>query len=183
MGIFPSKLKLAKVIPIYKKDDRHILDNYQPISLLSTMSKVFEKVFFHQVYDYFSSNNLFYENQYGFRKKHSTELAAIELVDRILGHLDQGNIPISVFLDLSKAFDTINHAILIQKLSFYGLRAIPLKWFQSYLENRHQYTDFCGAKSPQTKIMTGVPQGSILGPLLFIIYMNCYQKLSCHDIC
>ena len=172
MGIFPSKLKLAKVIPIYKKDDRHILDNYRPISLLSTMSKVFEKVVFHQVYDYFSSNNLFYENQYGFRKKHSTEIAAIELVDRILGHLDQGNIPISVFLDLSKAFDTINHAILIQKLSFYGLRATPLKWFQSYLENRHQYTDFCGAKSPQTKIMTGVPQGSILGPLLFIIYMN-----------
>ena len=107
MGIFLSKLKLAKVIPIYKKDDRHILDNYRPISLLSTMSKVFEKVVFHQVYDYFSSNNLFYENQYGFRKKHSTELAAIELVDRILGHLDQGNIPISVFLDLFKAFDTV----------------------------------------------------------------------------
>ena len=106
-GDFPDNLKLAKVVPLFKKGNPHLLDNYRPISLLSTLSKIFEKVVFQQVYSYFTDNKLFYENQYGFRKHHSTELAAIELIDRISGYMDTGKIPISIFLDLSKAFDTL----------------------------------------------------------------------------
>ena len=115
-GIFPEKLKVAKVIPLYKKGDNHLFDNYRPISLLSTVSKIFEKTVFTQVYNYFCGHKLFYESQYGFRKCHSTELAAIELVDRLSNYLDAGKVPVSVFLDLSKEFDTLNHTILIEKL-------------------------------------------------------------------
>ena len=116
--------------------------------------------------------NFFYENQYGSRKCHSTELAALELVDRLFKHLDDGKIPVSVFLDLSKAFDTLNHAILIDKLKYYGLNETSLNWFRSYLHDRQQYTEYNGTCSDVINLTTGVPQGSILGPLVFIIYMN-----------
>ena len=102
MGVFPRNLKMAKVIPIYKKDDNSVLDNYKPISLLFMVSKIFEKIVFEQIYDYFHNNKLFYDNQYGFRKSHSTELAAMELTDRITGYLDPDKLPVSVFLGLSK---------------------------------------------------------------------------------
>ena len=171
-GIFPDKLKVAKVIPLYKKGDNHLLDNYRPISLLSTVSKIFEKTVFNQVYNYFRDHKLFYESQYGFRKGHSTELAAIELIDRLSNYLDAGKVPISVFLDLSKAFDTLNHTILIEKLRYYGLNDTSLNWFYSYLQGRLQFTEYNGVCSDVVNLSTGVPQGSILGPLLFIIYMN-----------
>ena len=135
-GIFPEKLKVAKVIPLYKKGDNHLFDNYRPISLLSTVSKIFEKTVFTQVYNYFCAHELFYKSQYGFRKCHSTELAAIELVDRLSNYLDAGKVPVSVFLDLSKAFDTLNHTILIEKLRYYGLNDTSLNWFHSYLHDR-----------------------------------------------
>ena len=115
---------------------------------------------------------LFYENQYGFRKCHSTELAALELVDRLFKHLGDGKIPVLVFLDFSKAFDTLNHAILMDKLKYYGLYETSLNWFRSYLHDRYQYTEYNGTCSDVINLTTGVPQGSILGPLLFIIYMN-----------
>ena len=171
-GIFPEKLKVAKVIPLYKKGDNHLFDNYRPISLLSTVSKIFEKTVFTQVYNYFCAHKLFYESQYGFRKCHSTELAAIELVDRLCNYLDAGKVPVSVFLDLSKAFDTLNHTILIEKLRYYGLNDTSLNWFHSYLHDRLQFTKYNSVCSDVVTLSTGVPQGSILGPLLFIIYMN-----------
>lgn len=171
-GIFPDKLKVAKVIPLYKKGDDKLFGNYRPISLLTSTSKVFERVVFEQIYDYFTSNHLFYDNQYGFRKGHSTELAATELIDRIRKQMDDGKSPFSIFLDLSKAFDTLDHNILLNKLQYYGIHGAPLNWFKSYLTNRHQFIDLNGTKSPMREILTGVPQGSILGPLLFIIYMN-----------
>ena len=138
-GIFPHKLKIAKIIPIYKKDKIDVLDNYRPISLLPSISKIFEKVIYTQVYAYFQNKKLFYDSQYGFRKKHSTELATLELTDRVLKEMDKGHTPIAIFLDLSKAFDTIDHKILLDKLHYYGIRDNSLKLFESYLDNRTQY--------------------------------------------
>ena len=135
-GVFPSQLKIAKVIPIFKKDDNKIFNNYRPISLLPVLSKVVEKVICSQINNFFITNNLFYDSQYGFRPGHSTEYAAIEITDRIIAAMDKNNIPLNVYLDLSKAFDTLDHAILLEKLSHYGIRGNPLKLISSYLENR-----------------------------------------------
>ena len=137
-GIFPNSLKIAKISPIYKKEDPHLTDNYRPISLLPVISKVFEKAAFKQLYDYFNENKLLYKSQYGFRKKHSTELAGLEFNDKIINYLDEGKLPLAIFLDLSKAFDTIDHDILIHKLHFYGVAGNSLNWFKSYLTNRKQ---------------------------------------------
>ena len=171
-GIFPDKLKLAKVLPLYKKGANNIFDNYRPISLLPAISKVFEKIVFKQLYDYFLIKNLIYNSQYGFRILHSTELAALELTDRVSQNLDNGELPLAIYLDLSKAFDTLDHEILLSKLKYYGIDGIALNWFSSYLKNRSQYVHFDGTNSSLGSISTGVPQGSILGPLLFLIYMN-----------
>ena len=130
------------------------------------------------------SNNLFLNSQYGFRKNHSTEYAALEFVDRIAKDLEAKKVPLSVFIDLSKAFDTLDHGILLKKLKYYGIKGTALKWFESYLSNRQQMVNYDGTLSVKLKLSTGVPQGSILGPLLFIIYMNDIVGASAlfHDI-
>ena len=184
-GIFPDKLKLAIVKPLFKnKGDNATFGNYRPISLLSTISKVFERIVFNQLYSYMDSNNLFLNSQYGFRKNHSTEYAALEFVDRIAKDLEAKKVPLSVFIDLSKAFDTLDHGILLKKLKYYGIKGTALKWFESYLSNRQQMVNYDGTLSVKLKLSTGVPQGSILGPLLFIIYMNDIVGASAlfHDI-
>ena len=171
-GIFPDKLKIAKVIPLHKKECIMLMDNYRPVSLLTAISKIIEKVVHIQLYTYFDKNKLLFVSQYGFRGEHSTELAALELVDRIHIDLDDKKCPVAVFMDLSKAFDTLDHNILLDKLSNYGVKGTELSWFHSYLTGRKQFVDIDGTQSELLDIKTGVPQGSILGPLLFLIYMN-----------
>jgi hypothetical protein len=177
-GVFPKPLKIAKVIPLFKKDENYMFNNYRPVSILSSISKVFEKVMFTQIYQYFNENNLLYDSQYGFRAHHSTELAAIEFLDTLYKELDNGESPISIFLDLSKAFDTIDHSILICKLKYYGFDNISLKLMENYLSERYQYVEFKDLKSELLNITTGVPQGSILGPLLFLIYSNDLHRIN-----
>ena len=171
-GVFPSELKLAKVVPIFKAGDTSAINNYRPISVLSFFSKVFEKIVYNHVLDFIDDNNVLYDYQYGFRHSHSTQQAIITLVDRITKSLDKGHIAITILLDLKKAFDTVDHRILLRKWYAYGIRGALLKWFESYLTGRTQYVAFNGTNSDIHYVKCGVPQGSILGPLLFILYMN-----------
>ena len=123
---------------------------------------------------------MFYPSQYGFRTGHSTEQAVLEIVDRVIQDMDKGNSPINVYLDLSKAFDTLNHDILLDELSHYGIKGKAISVFASYLDRRQQYVEFKNTKSRKRQIKTGVPQGSVLGPLVFIIYMNDISSVSNH---
>ena len=176
--IFPDKLKIAKIKPLFKKGDSKSFNNYRPISLLPSISKIFEKVLYDQTYSYFQNNDILYSSQYGFRQGHSTEYAALELVHKITQHLDKNKTPINFNLDLSKAFDTLDHSILIHKLKFYGIKGTALQLFQSYLSNRLQFVEYDDTMSDTLEISTGVPQGSVLGPLLFLIYINDIAKSS-----
>ena len=171
-GIVPSKMKLSKVTPVFKKDDPSLLTNYRPISILPCFSKILEKIVFTRLYNFLSQYNLLYESQYGFRQNHSTDMAVIEIHDRIIKELNSGKEVLAIFMDLSKAFDTLSHEILLDKLQYYGVRGVCLEWFKSYLSNRQQYTVYNSINSSMRNIKTGVPQGSILGPLLFLIYIN-----------
>ena len=174
-GVFPDPLKIAKVKPLYKKGDNFCLNNYRPISLLPTISKIFERVMFAQLYSYLNANNLLSEQQYGFRSQHSTELACVKLVDYITTEMDNVKkikTPTAIFLDLSKAFDTLNFNILLNKLQYYGIDGISLSLIRSYLTDRFQYVQFENSESDLLEIKTGIPQGSILGPLFFSIMIN-----------
>jgi len=177
-GVCPNSLKIAKVIPIYKKDDSALVSNYRPISLLPSISKILEKIVHKRLYNFLNSNNLLIPNQYGFRKSHSTDYALIKLYDKIIHSLSNKEHTFGIFMDLSKAFDTINHEILINKLHNYGIRGTSLAWFKDYLKNRKQYVVYESEKSQELNITCGVPQGSILGPLLFILYINDIVKSS-----
>ena len=171
-GAVPDSLKLAKVIPIYKSKNRVLLNNYRPISLLPAFSKILEKIVHKRLYQFLLSKTLFYPSQYGFRPQHSTNHAVHEFVDDTIASFDNKEHTIGIFLDLSKAFDTIDHKILISKLEWYGIRGKALDWFRSYLDNRKQYVQYKDSKSVVSTIPCGVPQGSVLGPLLFIVYTN-----------
>ena len=178
MGIFPDKLKLAKIMPVYKSDDRQLLNNYRPISVLPIFSKILEKIMYSRLENFIQKSNILCENQFGFREKHSTYMALLNIIDQISQQLDSKTLSLGIFIDLSKAFDTLDHNILLTKLETYGVRGIALEWFRSYLNNRKQCVDINGSRSSLRTITCGVPQGSILGPLLFILYMNDIVRVS-----
>ena len=178
-GEFPDCLKIAKVFPLFISGSKADVDIYRSISLLPVLSKVLEKIMYNRLIKFFDKNDILYEKQFGFRSKHSTVDALIEITENIRSGTDEEFT--SIMLDLRKAFDTINHYRLVEKLSQCGVRGIVNKWFQSYLSNRKQAVFVNNKWSNFEPINCGVPQGSILGPLLFIIYINEFPK-SCPNV-
>ena len=171
-GTYPSKLKFAKVIPVHKGNDELIPTNYRPISLLSIFNRILEKLVCIRIKNFLDKYNILFRSQYGFREKHSTQHAILDIVNQIQTNMDNNLFSCGIFIDLQKAFDTVNHAILVKKLHFYGIRGVVNDWFLSYLSNRTQTVQIGDSISDKCNVLTGIPQGSVLGPLLFILYIN-----------
>ena len=176
-GVFPEKMKLAEIVPLYKSKEKYLTDNYRPISLLIAISKLLEKVIYKRTYSFLQATGQLYNSQYGFREGHSCENAISELVGEILENKENNKFTVSLFLDLSKAFDSLKHSTLLDKMEIYGIRGNAYSWFNSYL-NQRQLRAKCRTSTGNSEVSRnydiayGMPQGSCLGPLLFIIFCN-----------
>lgn len=186
-GKYPQRLKEAMVKPIYKKGSKENIDNYRPISLLSNVNKIFERIIFDKLMQFFEANNILLKQQYGFRQGKSTLNAIYQALTSIIRSLNQNNVTAALCLDLSKAFDRVNHEKLLAKMEKYGIRGVALKLIESYLSKRTQKTISRGRngniiRSDSKQVLNGVPQGSILGPLLYIIYANDLVQTTNNDV-
>jgi hypothetical protein len=171
-GIFPDKLKTSRVIPIFKSGDSTVPDNYRPISLISAFGKILEKVVALELKNHLECNNLIYQKQFGFQKGLSTEHNLVHLVNYVSKALNDNTFCVGIFLDIKKAFDVVPHDLLVQKLNKMGIDNNELAWFKSYLSNRSQCVEINGIMSRPCKIKLSVMQGSVLGPLLFLCFIN-----------
>ena len=160
-GIFPDFLKVANIIPVHKKGEKLDPNNYCPISLLSNISKLYEKAMHIQLTNFLIKNKVLFSYQFGFRNNHSTDHALISLTEMIRNTLDNGNFACGVFIDLQKAFETVSHDILLSKLNHYGIRGVAFNWFKSYLSDRTQYATINNDRSEIQTIKYGIRQGSI----------------------
>ena len=172
LGCFPDCMKMSRIAPIFKAGDKNTLNNYTPISILPQFSKVLEKLLENRLLILVEKNNVLNDNQYGFRRNRSTTIALFNLSQKVSNFLDNKLSALGIFVDLTKAFDTIDHGILLKKVEYMGVRGIALKWVASYINNRKQYVNFLNENSSYADVVCCVPQVSINGPLLFIIYIN-----------
>ena len=171
-GVFPNKLKLTYVIPAHKGNSKMSVGNYRPISIIPIFGKIFEKLIYARFMSFLNKECILYDHQFGFRSKRSTDLAILDIHRKLIDDFENNNFACCMFLDFAKAFDTVNHNILLQKLNAYGVRGIVHDWFKSYLTDRKQMVKLGNIFSESKIIMCGVPQGSVLGPLSFLIYVN-----------
>ena len=171
-GIFPDSFKTAQVIPLFKGGDKEDPNPYRPIPLLLSIGELFDKLISKRIINFFNKYEIFSSHQFGFRSNFATEYPVIDIHEKLVKNLDEGLSSCAIFLDLAKAFDSVDHSILIRKLKHYGIRGLPLQLLRSYLSDRNQFVKLNDANSSLIDILFGVPQGSILGPLLFLIFIN-----------
>ena len=174
--MFPEKWKVARATPIFISGQQSEMNNCRPISVLSGVSGLFEKLVHDQLFEFLAANNLLSSNQFAYRKLHSTIMSLMNVTDTWYKNIDEKRINVGLFLDLRKAFDSIDHNILLSKLGKYCITHNELAWLTSYLTDRKQYCYLSGKNSKKQKVTCGIPQGSCLGALLFILYMNDFES-------